>query len=296
MAIADYSLDGMNEISVYSVMPGIEVINLNIKGSCYRIDQYNNRNALVINHCLEGRSECRMLDGCFQYIGEGDLFMTPSYNLGDSIELPLGYYRGLMIIIDFDAANQGILELLPSRSVNINELSKRFFKTAGCECFMIQAKDEIWHIFALAYAAPEQTRHIYYRLKVQELLLYLHYFDAAKEMQKGAYAWQQVDMIKQIRKQVTENPGHRFTIEELAAEHCISPTSLKTNFKGVYGISIAAYMKEYRIRCAADLLRHTQKSIAQIASEMGYESQSKFGAAFKKIMKMTPIEYRKKHT
>lgn len=44
---------------------------------------------------------------------------------------------------------------------------------------------------------------------------------------------------------------------------------------------------------AAKLLRNTDKSIAQISRETGYESQSKFTTVFKANFHMLPTEYRK---
>ncbi len=52
-------------------------------------------------------------------------------------------------------------------------------------------------------------------------------------------------------------------------------------------------MKEYRIRKAAQLLRETEDSIAEIAARVGYENQSKFTAAFKELMQTLPTAYRK---
>lgn len=171
---------------------------------------------------------------------------------------------------------------------NISEMIKRFF--VQDDCFLIQAKEELRHIFACMYMVPEEAKSCYFRLKALELLIYLHYFNPSGEKQKKIYARQQVETVKQIQKQITAEPGQRFTIEELAQQHCISPTALKTNFKGVYGQSIAAYMKEYRIRQAVSLLRETQKNVSEIAAEVGYESQSKFGAVFKEMMKISPLE------
>ncbi len=46
---------------------------------------------------------------------------------------------------------------------------------------------------------------------------------------------------------------------------------------------------------AAVLLRQTKSTIAEIANQVGYENQSKFGAAFRDILKITPAEYRKQN-
>ena len=64
-------------------------------------------------------------------------------------------------------------------------------------------------------------------------------------------------------------------------------------FKGVYGLPIATYMKEYRIRKNMELLRQTDSSIAEIAFKVGYETQGKFTKAFKETVKVLPFEYLK---
>ena len=64
-------------------------------------------------------------------------------------------------------------------------------------------------------------------------------------------------------------------------------------FKAVYGQPIATYMKEFRVRQAMKLLRETNDTIADIASQVGYQTQGKFSSAFQSIVKMSPREYRK---
>lgn len=52
-------------------------------------------------------------------------------------------------------------------------------------------------------------------------------------------------------------------------------------------------MKKYRMEYAAVLLQQTTSSVADIAVKVGYENQSKFAAAFKEIMGISPMQYRK---
>ena len=84
----------------------------------------------------------------------------------------------------------------------------------------------------------------------------------------------------------------RFTIESLSKQYLINPTTLKTMFKSVYGTSIASHMKEHRMEKAAELLRETNLSIAEIAESVGYDSQSKFTASFKAYWGKLPKDYR----
>ncbi len=85
----------------------------------------------------------------------------------------------------------------------------------------------------------------------------------------------------------------RYTIEELSKKFHINQTTFKTVFKTVFGQSVAAYMKILRIKKAMEYLVQTDKTIAEIAFEVGYESQSKFTQAFKSVTGMLPKEYRK---
>ena len=75
----------------------------------------------------------------------------------------------------------------------------------------------------------------------------------------------------------------------------MNPTTLKTIFKCVYGTSIAAHMKEHRMEQAAKLLRETSLSIAEIAGRVGYDSQSRFTAAFKEYSGKLPKDYRRNY-
>ena len=101
--------------------------------------------------------------------------------------------------------------------------------------------------------------------------------------------------MKQIHKRLISDLQERHTIEELSKEFLINTATLKSTFKGIYGQSIGAYMKEYRIRQAAVLLRQTQATIAEIANKVGYENQSKFATAFRDVLKVAPAEYRKQN-
>ena len=104
---------------------------------------------------------------------------------------------------------------------------------------------------------------------------------------------EQVKIIREIHDHLTEHMEQRVTIEELAHQYLINPTTVKTVFKEVYGNSLAAHMKEHRMEKAASLLRETDLSVAEIAGQVGYESQSKFTAAFKEQFGKLPKEYRR---
>ena len=110
---------------------------------------------------------------------------------------------------------------------------------------------------------------------------------------EGKYSPQQLETIRQVHDLLTDNLDRRFTIEELSRRFLINPSSLKEMFKGVYGKSLAAHIKEHRMELAARLLSETDLSIAEIAERVGYESQSKFSAEFRKTYGRLPSEHRR---
>lgn len=102
--------------------------------------------------------------------------------------------------------------------------------------------------------------------------------------------------IREVHDYLVGHLDEKITIEELAKKFLINPTTLKDGFKSLYGMSIAAHVKEHRMKKAAFLLKETNASIGETARAVGYESQSKFSAAFKEEFGMLPLEYRRVHT
>lgn len=103
------------------------------------------------------------------------------------------------------------------------------------------------------------------------------------------------EIIRKVHAYLMENLDSRVTIEELSRIFLMNTTTLKAAFKKVYGTSIAAHMKQHRMHRAARLLLTTRDDISVIARAVGYESQSRFSAAFREVFHVLPTEYRKNH-
>ena len=103
----------------------------------------------------------------------------------------------------------------------------------------------------------------------------------------------QVDLIHEVHEYLLQHLNEKITIDTLSRQFHMNPTTLKSVFKSVYGDSLASHMKEHRMERAAELLSGTGLTIAEIAAQVGYDSQSKFTAAFKSRYGVLPKEYRK---
>ena len=103
----------------------------------------------------------------------------------------------------------------------------------------------------------------------------------------------QVDLIHEVHEYLLQHLDEKITIDTLSRQFHMNPTTLKAVFKSVYGDSLASHMKEHRMERAAELLSGTGLTIAEIAARVGYDSQSKFTAAFKSHYGVLPKEYRR---
>ena len=154
--------------------------------------------------------------------------------------------------------------------------------------------DALRGILDVFYGQHAKTALSWRRLGAQALLLHLGQrgMDAPDAPDDSS---EQVRIVHEVHAYLTQNLDTRVTIEELSHQYLMNPTTLKQVFKSVYGTSLAAHMKEHRMARAAQLLRETDESVAEIARAVGYESQSKLTAAFKEYFGVLPKEYRKNH-
>ena len=113
------------------------------------------------------------------------------------------------------------------------------------------------------------------------------------EAQRPYFYKTQVEKVKAIKDFLTEHVGENFTQEELSARFDLPMTTMKSCFRSVYGAAIGTWLTNYRMNLAAELLVREPASIAQIGGRVGYDSAGKFTVAFKKVMKLTPSEYRR---
>jgi AraC-like DNA-binding protein len=87
--------------------------------------------------------------------------------------------------------------------------------------------------------------------------------------------------------------AYSWTVGELAREAGLSRTALSERFRHFLGEPPMAYLTQWRLRLGARELTATNKSVARIASEVGYESEAAFNRAFKREFGLPPARYRR---
>lgn len=107
---------------------------------------------------------------------------------------------------------------------------------------------------------------------------------------RQVYSMQIVRAIEYIYRHRNE----RLTVEHIAKELEINRSYLSVLFRKETGVSISGFIRREKIKAAANMLRFSDYSYADIAEYFGFASQSHFIQCFRREMDYTPAEYRKR--
>ena len=288
--VKDESGDGL--MTCYPVFPGIELFynDFHMQRCCSKFE--TNVELLCIDHCREGRLEWETTNGSCVYIGAGDLHITTHEYAGKAFNFPLNHYHGITIGISIEDALPALPTIMGGLPIDIIALRDKFQNDS--HSFFMRAGSAIEHIFSELYTAPESFKSAYQKIKITELLLFLSASEIpANSVDHPYFSKSQVEKSKSIRDFIIQNIATHYPLEVLSQKFDMPLTNMKLCFKGIYGTSIYAYTREYRMKIATGKLQSSNDTIATIASNLGYDNASKFAAAFKAVIGKTPAEYRK---
>lgn len=99
-------------------------------------------------------------------------------------------------------------------------------------------------------------------------------------------------MIKEVLTYINHHLDGDISLEKLSAISGYSPFHLHRKFKLEVGEPIGHFIIQQRIETAAFLLALTSLPISRIQSLVGYQTASSFYKAFRKVMKLSPSEFR----
>ncbi len=103
------------------------------------------------------------------------------------------------------------------------------------------------------------------------------------------------DRIETAKNYILKNISDSLTISTIASAVGTNDCYLKEGFKAYTGKTIFEFIQEHRMLLAQCLLQNSQKSIQEIAIEVGYSSISSFSQSFKKYFGMSPKVYSQKN-
>lgn len=98
--------------------------------------------------------------------------------------------------------------------------------------------------------------------------------------------------LNAVIEAIHAEPARRWTVAELAALASVSRSTFALHFRKKVGHTPLDYVMRWRIHLACRELRMRDSTISSIAQMLGYDSDSAFSSAFKRVMACSPKAYR----
>ncbi|NYF91256.1 AraC family transcriptional regulator [Tunturiibacter empetritectus] len=132
------------------------------------------------------------------------------------------------------------------------------------------------------------AQQLAYMMLIQALRL--HLADAAS----AGPGWLSALSDKHMSIAITSmhnDPGYPWTLQLLAERVGMSRSVFSLRFRQTVGATPMEYLLRWRMFLAADRLKNSSDGLSTIAQSLGYESESAFGKAFRRMMGYSPRQY-----
>lgn len=286
---------GEGDMILYQVFDGIFLMYNDFHMSQYHSMYQAVDTVLAVDYCREGSLTMECDNGMYYIKKAGSICIDSRVHHKGMNYFPTNHYHGITIGFVNSLAEKTLIENAAGIPIDLTGIRRKFCGKDGY--FILQKEETLKRLFTDLYRVPDRAKIPYFRAKVLELLVCLSVIEAKNTEEGGSYFYKdKVEKTQAAQKLISENMDKDFTIKCLAERFDISQTALKDCFKNLYGKPVYTWLKEYRIGKAREYLTEKKEMrILDIAIAVGYKSQAKFGAAFKKICGMTPNEYRNQH-
>lgn len=101
------------------------------------------------------------------------------------------------------------------------------------------------------------------------------------------------DRIARGIEQILQDPGGDWSIERLSRDAAMSRATFIRRFGRSTGVSVGAFLTQVRLMTAAELLTASDATIATIAAQVGYQSESAFSRSFRLATGVPPGRFRR---
>lgn len=163
------------------------------------------------------------------------------------------------------------------------------------------ADDYITKPFSVKYLKARITNII-----EQRRLLYQSYFSddiavppiVQQEQSEGleVITSEDKEFVRRVKEFIEENVDNSdFVVEDIANEMLVSRTVFFKKMKSLTGLAPIEFIREVKVKHAAQVIADTDYTIKEIAFMIGISDTKYFTRWFKKIIGMTPSEYRRKN-
>ena len=150
-------------------------------------------------------------------------------------------------------------------------------------------------IARLIYIFTENNRakEVFANLVIQELIVRLMQTQARTLLLSPKTTFVNVNRLAHVAQYINKHLHRSLQIRELADEACMSEPSFYRTFKQTFGMTPVDYINQQRISLASQLLRTTNRCLADISMECGFNNLTYFMKLFRREIGSSPTQYRK---
>ena len=103
------------------------------------------------------------------------------------------------------------------------------------------------------------------------------------------------EYIERIKRYVLQNINADLSLEAVADKFGLTPNYLSRIFHEYSQITFSNFLKEAKLKKAADLLKEKDTQVQNVAAAVGYQTPNYFNRIFKEYYGVTPLQYRRKY-
>lgn len=230
------------------------------------------------------------LKNCYLDFKKGDIFLFSSNEVhciteispGESLDLLNIQFEPRFLWSDTSVLNSGLLKIFFNRSENFeNRIDRKNPATKKIRDIIFKMENEFKN------QKPEYESMI--KIYLTEILIYLiREYDYIKPDSENYRCAEVLKQLENAMVYINDNLEKEITLTELSASANMSRTYFSTVFKKFNGISPWEYINIKRIEKALTLLKSTDKTKLEIASDCGFSSLSNFYKAFRRVTGKSP--------
>lgn len=137
------------------------------------------------------------------------------------------------------------------------------------------------------------TQHLYVESKALELLaLQFDQLTTHPEVRGPiVLGADDLDRLYDARDRLVQQSMNPPSLIELARQVGLNDRKLKQGFRQLFNTTVFGYLQDYRMQQAQQLLRQTNLTVAQIATQVGYRNPEAFSTAFRRKFAVSPKAY-----
>ena len=290
-------LSNQKHISWNSSLPGVKICQFHLQGCSQdkrlKLSVLSNTHHFEAFFCSGGQLIVESTSTCPVILHAQGIFLLSDESKLCSIQISQDL-QGVLIAVNPSAAQSSLSSIchILGLKLDIHAIRQKITNQNGYTILT----DIPWAkaLFEDLRRLPPDHREGYCVFKTVELL-YLFCANTStagvlSETSSNAYPSLS---ISQVRAYLESHLEEKHTIPSLCHRFSLSPTSLKTGFRRMYGQPLHRWLTQQRIHRACELLRQSNLPILTVAQAVGYDSASQFSVVFKRYCGMTPGQFKK---